>query len=235
MNRLVVRQHDPRRMLAIAAVAGLCAWGLFEYGRFKAEHDYGTAVSEAETLQDEAEQLNARIAGLREQNAIHERSLQIERQAFKELETTVAGLQGEISELKSELAFYRGIVAPEETAEGLRIQDFSVAPNGVERGFRYKLVLTQVLKNDTVVRGTAKVSVEGTYNGKLRVFDFGELASEGSSSLNFRFRYFQNFEGDLVLPEGFNPARVLVKVDPRGRRYRTLDKVYDWPAPAEES
>ena len=34
--------------------------------------------------------------------------------------------------------------------------------------------------------------------------------------LPFRFKYFQEIAGDVVLPAGFVPRRVIVEVEPRG-------------------
>lgn len=238
MNRLVVKAHNPLRVglmvLAIAGVLLLAGWGLFEYGGHKAGYDYRSANARAAELLEDKAALEQLIAGLREQKAVLERSREVEREAARELNNTVAGLQAEISELKSELAFYRGIVAPKEAAGGLRIQRFDVSPNGVKRGYRYKLVLTQVLKNDTVARGSATVRLEGTRDGELANLTLTDLGLGGKDGkLNFRFRYFQDFEGDFILPDGFVPNRATVQVNPRGRGHRDFEQVFDWPA--EES
>jgi len=235
MSRLVVKRHNPfrvaLRVLAVAAALALCGWGLFEYGAWKAGYDFRTANTAAAKLQEENRTLKQRVAELREDNAYLERNHEIGLEAARELNGTVAQLQDEISELKSELAFYRGIVAPKETSGGLRIQRFEVQPNGVARGYRYKLVLTQVLKNDTVAKGSATVQLEGTRNGELASLSLADLGQGGSKGrLGFRFRYFQDFEGNFVLPEGFVPRRAVVKVNPQGRGRRDLEQVFEWPA-----
>ena len=238
MSRMVVKPHNPARValltLGVATVLALAGWGVFEYGAYKAGYDYRSAKARAAELQDEKSALEKVIAGLREEKALLERSREVEQQAAEELNGTIAGLQDEISELKSELAFYRGIVSPKETAGGLRIQRFDVKPNGVARGYRYKLVLTQVLKNGTVARGNASVQIEGTRDGELARLSLADLGLGGKDGkLNFRFRYFQDFEGNFVLPEGFVPNRLTVEVDPRSRGHRDFEKVFDWSA--EES
>lgn len=238
MNRLVVKTHNPvrvaLRVIGSAALLGLAGWGLFEYGAYTAGHDFRTANEIAENLQTKNRDLEQQITGLREENAILQRSRDVEREAGRELNNAVLRLQDEIAEMKSELAFYRGIVTPKETARGLRVQRFEVMPNGVERGYRYKLVLTQVLKNDTVVKGNASVVLEGTRHGKLATVSLADLGVGGKDGkLGFRFRYFQNFEGDFVLPDGFVPARATVTVIPQGRGHRDFEQVFDWPA--EES
>lgn len=233
MKKLVVRHHNPVRLtvvlVGLALTAVLVGWGLLEYARARAGFDFDTLREEAQLLNDTNERLRITIAGLREQQAVLERSHQIEREADKQLEETVAGLQEEISELKGELAFYRGIVTPGESSGGLRVQAFEVGDNGLERGYRYKLVLTQVLKNDTVVRGRADVSIEGTQEGRMTALDLAKLGG-GKGDLEFKFKYFQNFEGDFQLPAGFSPHRVVVKVTPRDMRNKPVEKMFNWPA-----
>ncbi|MGE0082144.1 MAG: DUF6776 family protein [Thiohalomonadaceae bacterium] len=233
MSRVVIRAFDPVRVARLVAlgVVGAVAlgWGLFDYGRHRAGVDFVSAKEDAARLTEVNARYEQTINELRERQAVLERSNQIEREAYKQLETTVAGLQDEIAELKGELAFYRGIVTPGEAKAGLRVQSFELAANGLERGYRYKLVLTQVLKNDRVATGRVTVAIEGNQDGRITTLDLNDVATEGKD-LAYRFKYFQNFEGNLVLPEGFSPVRVTVKLNPRDQRHERVEKIFDWPA-----
>lgn len=232
MTRLVVRHHTPWRHRFMVAgsilVAGLTAWGLYEYGRYSVNDHYFSARAEIEQLQQTRQDLEHELDRQQGQNAIIERSYQIETTSYKELHESISGLQGEISELKEELAFYRGIVSPDESSQGLNVQDFKISHNGVERGYRYKLVLTQVLNNNLVARGTVSLGVEGLQDGELKVLDLAQLSPKKLSSMKFRFRYFQNMEGDIILPEGFIAARAIIRVKPTGKRHKKLDKAFTW-------
>ena len=225
--------RGPLLVVLVALVAVTAGWSLYRYGRYRAGYDFTALRSENRHMHHLKEQLEQTNGTLREQKAVLERTSQVEREAHKQLDHTVSGLQDEILELKSELAFYRGIIAPKDASRGLRIQSFDVTPNAVERSYRYKLVLTQVLKNDTVAQGSIGLEIEGSLNGKLKTLDFKQVSLGDTKELRFRFKYFQNFEGDIVLPEGFVPSRVTVSVDPRGRRRSDIEKVFDWPT--EES
>lgn len=233
MSRLVVTTHRPWRLRLVIAglvlAALLSGWGLFEYGRYRAGYDTLTAQQEQGQLNQQNAELHQEIVTLREEKAVLERSIQIDRQAYKALEATVGGLQAEISEYKSELAFYRGIVSPKDAQQGLRVEAFELAANGVESSFRYKLVLTQVLKSDRLARGRATFEVEGLLDGQNKTLLQHEVSTDATKFFTFNFKYFQNFEGDLTLPAGFIPLRVVIKVDPTGGNADKVEKIVEWP------
>ncbi len=232
MSRLIVKPHNPGRSRAmtvgLVVAALLTGWGLFEYGRSRAGYDVIAAQQEQMAMTGRIDQQQKEIASLREEKAILDRSVQIDRKAYKELETTVTSLQAQIAEFKGQLAFYRGIVSPNDAQQGLRVDSFEVTANGVENGYRYKLVLTQVLKNDRLARGKVSVDIEGLEDGQNKVLSLQDLTSDANKNLAFNFKYFQNFEGDLKLPTRFVPLRAVVRVELSGSADK-IEKVFDWP------
>jgi Family of unknown function (DUF6776) len=233
---LVVKAYHPWRTRVVLAllllVLGLAGWALFEYGRFSAGYDSFKAGKDHQGLLKHVDELENQIESLREEKAVLERDAQIERKAYDELDTTLKVLQGEILELKEELAFYRGIVSPRDAAQGLHLQRFKVEPNGKPRGFRYKVILTQVLKDDRTARGTLLIAVEGLQNNEAKVLSMQQISEKHIKELEYSFRYFQNMEGDIELPQGFKPQRVTIKVVPRNRSgQEPFEKTYDWPNP----
>ncbi len=232
MSSLIVKPHRPwrtRLIIAVVAVGVLLGgWGLFEYGRARAGYDSLAAEHAQARLQQAGQQCSAALEKLQEQNAILQRGMQIDHKAYQDLESTVTNLQSQVADLKGQLAFYRGIVSPKDAQQGLRIEAFGVTPNGTKNGFRYKLVLTQVLKGDRLARGKILLNVEGLQAGQSKVLSLDSLASDGNKVLSFSFKYFQNFEGDITLPAGFAPTRVVVKVEPYGNTEK-VEKTFDWP------
>ena len=233
---LVVKTHNPwktRLLIAmLLAVLVLAGWAIFEYGRFSAGYDSIEVTREHRVLLGHVDDLELQIEKLREENAVLERAAQIERKAYDELDTTLKVLQAEILELKEELAFYRGIVSPRQSAEGLHLQRFRIEANGKPRGYRYKVILTQVLNNDVTARGRITLSIAGMQGDTATVLDLPDVTEKKVRELDYRFKYFQNLEGDIQLPEGFKPLRVTVSVQPRNSRskHKNIEKTFDWPA-----
>lgn len=220
-------RHSRLIILTLLVGAVLSGWGLFEFGRYRGGYDIVEAKTQKDAFEEKFSGLEKEAAKTREQNAILERSRQIEQEAYKQLEKTVSGLQDEILELKEELAFYRGIVSPSDNSKGLDIQSFELDRRGVSDAIHYKLVLTQVLSNNTTTSGSVDVRIGGTLKGKSQQYALSQL-SEEDGELSYRFKYFQILEGELHLPDGFTPSKVTITVKPRIKSHKKLTQSFDW-------
>ena len=229
---LVVKAHRPWKskfiwslILLFVLISG---WTLFDYGRFLAGFNSKETASEINSLLKVQDHLEKRIETLREEKAVLERAAQIERKAYNELDTTLKVLQAEILELKEELAFYRGIVSPSESSSGLHLQNFLLEQNGETRSYRYKVVLTQVLKNDRLARGTVKLRFDGLQNGESKILNLRQVTGNKVKELNYRFKYFQNVEGVVEFPDDFKLLRVTVQILPNGTERDMIEKTIEW-------
>lgn len=229
---LVVKAHRPWKskfiwgvVFVILLVSG---WTLFDYGRYLAGYDSRDSGNEIQALLQTQEHLEKRIVLLREDKAVLQRAAQIERKAYNELDTTLKILQAEILEHKEELAFYRGIVSPKDSSFGLYLQNFYLSQNGETRSYRYKVVLTQVLKNSRLVSGKVKLRFDGLFDDVSKVLELKEVTAKKRRDLNYRFKYFQNVEGMVEFPEGFKLLRVTVQILPRGRQRDMIEKTIEW-------
>ncbi len=229
---LVVKPHSPWRfrvfIVLAATIIFLAGWILFEYGRFSSGFDSLEAYKERGELLGVQRQLERQVEELREQKAVLERAAQIEKKAYAELDVNLKILQAEVLELKEELAFYRGIVSPDNASTGLRLQRFKIESTGQPRSYRSKVVLTQVLKNQRLARGYVKLSMEGLLNGQLMTLSLKDLTEKQIKEIRYQFKYFQNLEEDLVLPEGFKPLRAMIQVVPtNGTDQNTIEKTIE--------
>ena len=209
-----------------ALVAGYL---VFEYGRISAGYntvdatnDRGELVAHIKTLDDEIEVLKQEVALL-------ETHREIDREAYKEVETSLIGLQAKIVEQQDAIAFYRGIVSPADGKPGLRVQDFKLTRGNEEREFNLRLVLVQAMKHDRKVSGDVALSVEGNENGEAKSYALTDLLpADADKAWPFSFRYFQDFDRQIVLPDGFTPERVHVEVRSRTRSISSIEESYAW-------
>jgi Family of unknown function (DUF6776) len=231
-SKLIIKSHHPLRhrvkLGLIFLVLLVVTWAVFEYGFSRAGFDNSALHEERGLLREQLALEQKRTRDLSARIAILERAAQVDKQAYGAVETAQKQAQDEMLELKAEVAFYRGIVSPTETASGLNIPSFTVTGIGEDGVYRFKLVLTQVKSNVRVVKGYARVVFEGVKDGAQVQLSLKEVTGGALDKLKLRFKYFQNNEGEIVLPEGFLPSRVLVELVPSGKGATRLKKTFDW-------
>ena len=203
---------------AVAAVLLLTgAYLLFERGKYHAGDGMRELARQRSELEKKVDDLQAENVGLREQIAVLQRSSEIDRRASLDVRSEFAGLQDELLELRTE--------------PGLRIQRFQLEAAEESGGYFYRLTLTQVKGNERYVRGVIEMEVEGLEDGKSKVLLFNKLAADNSKALKYKFRYFQNFEGQIWIPPQFEPKRVRILLKSSGKGQPPgIEKVVDWPA-----
>lgn len=231
---LAVRHHAPARVwalrLGLGALALVAVVAAFEYGRYRAGYDRQAAAAAVADLQGRLAAALEENRRLRERVALLEQSQSIDQQARDRVQGTITELQNEILELREELAFYRGIVSPADSESGLKIQSFTLAPAGADRHYRYKLVLIQAIKHDRRVQGEVAVYFHGRRAGESVRLSLADLLIESDTGLGYAFKYFQDFEGLLALPEDFTPLRVEVVATPSGRGAEAVRRSFEWDA-----
>jgi len=73
-------------------------------------------------------------------------------------------------------------------------------------------VLMQTGKPDSVVSGSAVITVDGLQRGKPSSLSFGQVTPNRRVGLAYSFRYFQDYDESILLPLGFEPTRVGVEI-----------------------
>lgn len=165
---------------------------------------------------------------LQQRIAVLERSEQVARAANLDLQQNLRDRQEEIAGLRADLAFYSRLTGGGTKREGLSVQGLHLASAANARVYNFTLTLTQTLKGGQTVSGRARVSVNGVLGGKLTTLPWSELASnQDSGGVQFSFKYFQQLNGSLMLPEGFTPNRIRVDAEGGGESGHT-EREFAW-------
>ena len=193
--------------IAVAIALVLGGWGLW---RVLA----GGAGDDTTPAQLRAQQ--RRIESLEQQVATLSRSDQISRDANRDLQATLSERDEEIAGLRADVAFYERFVGATAQRRGLSVHELTLQPQD-EQAWHFTATLTQNLNRGAVNAGRLLVSVEGTEAGKLRRLAWSDLRQQPNApGVPYSFKYFQQVEGDLLLPPGFKPVRVIARVVPQG-------------------
>ena len=213
----------------LAVLVAVFGYLVFEFGRIQANYNIVDAAAERQTYEDRIEGLQSEIVGLKEQAVLLETHRAIDREAYKDVETSLIALQAKIQEQTDAIAFYRGIVSPTDGAAGLRVQDLKLTRGSVERAYNVRLVLVQSLKHDRKVSGDVKLTVVGDQDGAEASIEFAQLSpADASKSWPFSFRYFQDFDREIVLPDGFTPEWINIEVLSKTRSIDSIDESFAW-------
>lgn len=230
-GKLIVRENTPLEHRVVRAIIFvlvlLAGWGVYHLGQYQAGYSV-FAFNEVEAkLQTSIETLKQDKLDLHDQLALAQRSTQVDSEAYQQVKTDLKLLQQEILELREQVGFYRGIVAPRESSTGMRIDQFNVEKTSGKDLYHFNLVLTQVIKNKRSTRGVVKLTIEGVKNGRPKKLALKDFSVSKKKRLEFKFRYFQKLEGDIVLPKGFSPRQVLIEVSPHKKK--KIKSTFDWP------
>ena len=233
MARSHLQSHGTGRNLVLGGVVVLlvlvAGYLVFEFGRIRAGYDVVDAAAQRGQLEEQIDALNGQIADLKQEVARLETNREIDREAYKRVEGSLLSLQAKIQEQQDAIAFYRGIVSPADGRPGLRVQDFRLTRGPVEREFKLRLVLVQAMKHDRKVSGDVALTVEGNEQGQAKSYPLAALLpADADTAWPFSFRYFQDFDRQIVLPDGFTPERVRVEVRSRTRSIKSIEESFAW-------
>ncbi len=213
----------------LTALVAVGLYLVFEFGRIQANYNIVDAGRERQAYDNRIATLDAEIVLLKQAVALLETHRDIDREAYKDVEVSLVALQGKIQEQTDAIAFYRGIVSPSDGASGLRVQNLKLTRAKSERAYNVRLVLVQALKHDRRVSGNVELVVEGVQDGSEITYALSQLLSDKSdSSWAFSFRYFQDFDREIVLPDGFTPERIKIEVRSRTRSVASIEEIFSW-------
>lgn len=225
--------HSPGRVFmtraVLAVMIAVSAYLVFEFGRIQANYNIVDAGKERQAYEDRIVGLENDIVRLKEEVALLETHRDIDREAYKDVEASLTTLQAKIQEQTDAIAFYRGIVSPADGTAGLRVQDLRLTRGQAERVYNVRLVLVQSLQHDRKVSGDVSLSIAGEEGGTATIYNYAQLLPEESSAnWPFSFRYFQDFDREIILPDGFTPEKITIEVRSRTRSISSIEESYSW-------
>ena len=130
--------------------------------------------------------------------------------------------------IEEEIRFYKGVMLPNVEEKGLRIERLDINLTKDPSRLRYRLVLTQVVEKHEFIQGTVEISLLGMQGDILKSVNLDKVAGLNSNVIRFRFRYFQNIDGEITLPSDFKPTEVVVVARSSGRNTRRLERKFEW-------
>ena len=216
--RTVVKRVHPhawrwRLLLVIVLLSGCVAAGVW----------WGQRLAGApSSLADQGPALRAQVSQLQLQAEADEYTL-------NELRDDLRQRAADIAALEDRLAFYRAVLAPEEADAPVVIRPPELVELGDASRWRLSIVVHRSEEGDAVYLGQLGVVVRGAGAGEPMLSSLGEVDSATNSSVfPMRFRYLQELQVVISIPEAFLPETIETVVTLTGPVRRTLRRSDRW-------
>lgn len=210
--------------LAVSAVLLFVVWQL----------STRTVTPETEELQQnldfvagELATIKQRLARLQARQVVVEREAEVLRQANRILRETESERQAELGRLQSELDFYRRLAGSGGARSGLDVYRAEIVPTGSRQVFQFILTLTQNIQRASMISGRVRIDIEGTLDNRPVNLRWAQISDGETPEPAFRFKYFQQLEGYLLLPDGFDPVRISLTLESKNKR-KPMVRTFDW-------
>ncbi|HEY6483072.1 MAG TPA: DUF6776 family protein [Steroidobacteraceae bacterium] len=232
-TNLVVRAHSPLRRLILGAgliiVGALAMYIVYELGRYNAGYDRLAVAQQRTELTVSIERLEKENRTLRTQLAELD-TIRIGRAREQaEVARSIGDLQAQVARQAQELAFYRGIVAQGAAAIGVKIQQVRISPGAHSGAFVLHLAMVRSVRPDTVASGVMGITVDGVAtDGKTVTVDLAALTDGKQREIPFNFRYFQNLDEQIALPQGFRPEHVAFELRSSRKDVAPATQTFPW-------
>jgi hypothetical protein len=209
------------------AVVGVLLFVTWQLASAPLEPAAADLQGERDFLAKELQTVRERLERSQAREAVVEREADVLRQANRLLREQESERQSELSTLQSELDFYRRLAGTGGAQTGLDVYRAELVTTGSDRVFQFVLTLTQNIRRASIVSGRVRIDVEGTLHDRPVTLHWSELGDGSQPEPAFRFKYFQQLEGYLALPEAFLPLQLVVSLEAKGAR-NTVQRRYDW-------
>ena len=229
---VVIRTHAPFRRVILLGVVPLIAvfalYVIYELGRYDAGYDRLAVAQARIELQVQIERLEKTNRELRTHLAELD-TIRIGRAREQaEVSRSIGDLQAQVARQTQELAFYRGIVAQGAPAVGVKIQQVRISKGPKPGQFVLHMALVRSVRPDNVAAGSIGLSVDGGSAGSSASMDLNTLTGGKVHELPYSFRYFQNFDQDIVVPAGLKPEHLSIELRSSHKDVAPVTQTFLW-------
>jgi len=219
-HSMVIKHHEPHKRWLLVVAAFICAVTVYVVGFLVGQSYEAQAQALRPSGQQAFDQLQERIAELEQGHQVDQVAVENTRQVLKDKAESIRLLE-------KSLAFYKGVMAPENNAKGLQVDRLGVEKTDQAKGFRIKWMLIQAGENSGYLSGDVSLKLVGKQAGAEKVLSLNDVVSE-VPNMKFKFRYFQSFSVQVELPEKFVAEKVLLSATSKGSKPQSVTQQYGW-------
>lgn len=198
------------QQVAVPAIA--LALLIFYVGKYFVADELIYANYQVDALQADLQSSLEQLAIEKTRRTNAEREADVVRRANALLRDSERQRQDEIASLRADLAFYRRLGGANGSQAALAVHHMELQATRSPRVYLLVFTLTQNLRWASSIAGRIQLGVDGIQAGVAKHLDSKQLLAESAEPLTFQFKYFQQFERLITLPEGFEANRVTIRL-----------------------
>lgn len=219
-------------LLVVIAVAVSCYLVGYDHGAQQISLPGGPR----DQLQQKYDSLIQEADHLRRQVANYQLNTEIDQKANEDIRRQLMQQTIQIAALERDITVYRGMMSSGRNSnpQGISIGVFHVTRTAQPDTYHYKLVLQKLAAMDDSFEGNMSIKISGNQlldgEEKVRSISLHELSDQyPSEQIGLSFKYFQNVEGDLVLPGGFKPNKIELLIKSTARKHpASIENELEW-------
>jgi septal ring factor EnvC (AmiA/AmiB activator) len=228
----VVRQRTTllhTSLIVAAVLIGVFAlYVMYELGRYDAGYDRQAVAQQRTELEVQIEQLDKVNRELRTKLAELD-TIRVGRSREQaEVARAMGDLQGQVARQSQELAFYRGVVAQGGTSLGVKIEQLRITAGTHPATYVVHMSLVRSGRADNAATGNVQLTLDGSATEGARTLDLATLTAGKQRELRYNFRYLENFDQELSVPQSFKPERLNVEVSSGRGGVSPLSQTFLW-------
>lgn len=219
--------HKLPKWQMIALPVALSCLLIFFLGKHFIADELIDANDHITSLQLDLDEANRQLEEETARAAVLEREADVLRRANTLLRESERERQDEIAGLKADLAFYRRLGGASGSQAALAVHYLELQPTQSARVYRLIATLTQNLRWAAVISGQVQLRLDGIQDGAALHLTEKQLLPESSEPVSFQFKYFQQIERLITLPENFAPSRLTIRLRSRSLK-APIEESMDW-------
>lgn len=149
---------------------------------------------------------------VRQQLSQLQRKYNIEVEAKKNLAEHLKSLQQQHAELANSMSLFQNITGMRFNQTAVKIKAFQVFPSANPNTYRYLVVLAKERSGDELSTGSVALTIQGKIGEQSILLPVKYVNSGKPNGLGFKFRHFQELNGELSFPDRFVPEEIHFKV-----------------------
>jgi hypothetical protein len=174
-------------------------------------------------------------ASLQERLIKAEQTASVDKLTVQGLQSSIARMSQQIAQLKEDVLFYKRITEGEESETGLVVSKLDLISTQTPNHFLYKIKFVQAGDAEGMIEGFTNISVSGVQDDAEVTLPLSVVSNVvQGENIKLRFRSFQDVEGELTLPAGFEPGRVEILAVTEGPSSKSIQKNFTWVVESDQ-